>query len=112
MTSYEFEVAAKNAVLRYCAKRYRERFSISEISLVWFAHVLGNKKAILIDNAANNRIYEVTYNAGKDEMYLDVYFKMANETVREYNVSVVQKEDIKQIPTDTEILTYTAEPFD
>ena len=111
MTSYEFEVAAKNAVLRYCVKRYRERFSISDISLVWFAHVLGNKKAILIDSGGNGRIYEVTYNAEKDEMYLDVYFKMANETVKDYVLSVQKEEPLRAV-TDNEILNYTAETID
>ena len=78
MTSYQFEVAAKNAVSRAIVERFGEEYDISMIQMVWFAHLLGNKKAILIDNGKNRRFYEVTYNAEKDEMYVDCYDKMFN----------------------------------
>ena len=48
MTSYEFEVAAKNAVIRLTKEKYGFEFDITQVQIVWFAHVLGNKKAILI----------------------------------------------------------------
>lgn len=78
MNSYEFEVAAKNAVIDVVQKKYGETYDITKIQMVWFAHVLGNKKAILIDLGTNARLYEVTYNYGKDELYVDCYQKTEN----------------------------------
>lgn len=51
--------------------------------MVWFAHVLGNKKAIFIDtnNRENHRIYEVTYNAATEEIYVDIYVKASNHRI-------------------------------
>ena len=42
MTSYEFEKAAKNAVI----KVLNENINISELDLVWFARELGYKKFV------------------------------------------------------------------
>ena len=39
MTSYEFEKAAKNAVIQ----TLNENISIDQLDLVWFAHELGYK---------------------------------------------------------------------
>lgn len=78
MTSYEFEVAAKNAVIKCIKEHHNERYAIEDINMVWFAHVLGNKKAILIDNGKNDRLYEVTYNVIRDELYVDEYGKLNN----------------------------------
>ena len=41
--------------------------------------MLGFKKCILIDGGDNRRMYEVTYNAEYDEMYVDEYDKMGNK---------------------------------
>ena len=77
MTSYEFEVAAKNAVIQRNFN-CNEYYKIQDISIVWHAYILGYQKAILIDNGINNRLYEVTYNPDRDEMYLDEYEKKEN----------------------------------
>ena len=77
MTTYDFMIAAKNAVIERnfeCGINY----SIEDISIVWQSYILGNHKAILIDHGENNRLYEVTYNRDKDEMYLDEYEKTKN----------------------------------
>jgi len=81
MTSYEFEVAAKNAVIKTIRQRYGEDFIIGQINMVWFAHILGYKKAILIDNGPNMRIYEVTYNKSQNELYVDAYEKASNDLI-------------------------------
>lgn len=78
MTSYNFEVAAKNAVMDVILKNHDEVFTIKDLSLVWFARILGDMKAIVIDHGVNNRLYEVTYNIDKDEMYVDEYNKQTN----------------------------------
>lgn len=81
MYTYEFEVAAKNAVIDLIREQHEEEFEISDISVVYMVHVLGNKKCILIDNGENNRLYEVTYNAEKNEIYVDEYDKVVNHVV-------------------------------
>ena len=43
MTSYEFEKAAKNAVIMTLS----EDININELDLVWFAHELGYKKCTI-----------------------------------------------------------------
>ena len=78
MTTYEFEVAAKNAVISAVKERYGEDYKISDVQVVWMTHVLGHKKAILIDNGGNLRLYEVTYNRDRNELYVDLYNKEKN----------------------------------
>lgn len=43
MTSYEFEKAAKNAVIQTLS----ENISIDQLDIVWFAHELGYKKCTI-----------------------------------------------------------------
>ena len=97
MTSYEFEVAAKNAVLKMIGEYYADdeirTTRIENIHMVWFAHVLGHKKAILIDGGVNNRIYEVTYNNRRNEMYVDSYEKNHNILVTEMDTTVHKQEE-------------------
>lgn len=78
MSTYEFEKAAKNAVIDVIHEKYGEAYEISQINVVWMVHLLGYKKAILIDDGANQRIYEVTYNRDMEEMYVDAYEKASN----------------------------------
>ena len=90
MTSYQFEVAAKNAVMDVIKKNHNEDFVISDLSFVWFARILGYMKAIVIDNGLNNRLYEVTYDADTHAMYVDEYNKQTNTvfTAEEINPEV------------------------
>ena len=83
MTSYDFEKTAKELVIRFVKEKYGEEYRIEDINMVWFAHVLGNKKAIMIDsgNRDNHRIYEVTYNFSTDQMYIDIYEKKYNPAI-------------------------------
>ena len=92
MTSYEFEVAAKNAVIKVVKEKYGEEYDIDGIQMVWFAHTLGYKKAILIDRGENNRLYEATYNAVQDELYIDAYEKQVNVKVLDIDTTVHVKE--------------------
>ena len=84
MTSQDFEIAAKHFLCEQIKKHYAETYNPEDINMVWFAHVLGNKKAIFIDNGQNERIYEVTYNAAANEMYVDEYGKLHNSSVDAY----------------------------
>ena len=92
MTSYKFEVAAKIAVICSVRARHHEHYIIDQIQMVWFAHVLGNKKAILIDNGKNQRMYEVTYDKERDRMYVDEYEKASNTEIEGKNIRLEAKD--------------------
>lgn len=81
MSTYKFEVAAKNAIIKGIKEQYNENYKIQDISVVWMAHLLNNKKGVFVDNGKNMRLYEVTYNKERDEMYLDMYEKRVNKPI-------------------------------
>ena len=81
MSTYDFEVRAKKELIRLIEETYGEIFQIEDISVVWMAHLLRNKKAIFVDNGKNQRLYEVTYNSATNEMYVDMYEKRRNVAV-------------------------------
>ena len=73
MTSYEFEKAAKNAVIQTLS----ENINIDQLDLVWFAHELGYKKCTIWGQPMGNKYAEVTYNRDKD----DIYQKIINNKI-------------------------------
>ena len=77
MTSYEFEKAAKNAVIM----TLNEDINISELNLVWFAHELGYKKCTIWGKPMGYKYAKVTYNRDKDEIYVDIYQKIINNKI-------------------------------
>ena len=56
----------------------------AQANVVWFGYVLGNWKALVSTTIPDGRYYEVTYNKGKSEIYIDVYQK-----IRQHVFSVV-----------------------
>lgn len=86
MTSYEFEKAAKNAVI----KTLSGDITVESLDLVWFAHELGYKKCTIWGQPMGNKYAEVTYNRDKDEMYVDIYQKISNTKISsdEFNFDV------------------------
>lgn len=82
MTSYEFEKAAKNAVIDVLKKTTEyEDITINQLDLVWFAHELGYKKCTIWGVPMRDLYAEVTYNRDKDEMYVDIYQKVSNTRI-------------------------------
>lgn len=77
MSSYEFEVAAKNAVISALAKR-DILVTIRDLELVWFAHVLGSKKCLIWGSEMEGLYAEVTFRADTMMMYVDLYEKIEN----------------------------------
>ena len=77
MTSYDFEKAAKNAVISVLG----EDIVINQLEMVWFAHELGYKKCTILGEPMGNKYDEVTYNRDKDEMYVDIYEKISNTKI-------------------------------
>ena len=74
MTSYEFEKAAKNAVIKVLSDDVNfMNITIDQLDLVWFAHELGYKKCTIWGSPMGARYAEVTYNRDMDEMYVEQY---------------------------------------
>lgn len=49
-----------------------------EVVTVWQCYILGNMKALITTDLVDGKYYEVTYNAAKNELYLDVYVRVHN----------------------------------
>lgn len=89
MSSYDFCVAAKNAIIKVAKEKYGEDYRIEDVQVVWMVHLLGFKKGIYIDSGDNQRIYEVTYNRDRNEMYVDAYEKQSNTVVDRTKIDTV-----------------------
>lgn len=90
MTSYQFEVVAKNAVIDVMKKDYDIDLKIKDIDFVWFAHELGYKKCAIYGPKMRSYYAEVTYNRDTFQMYIDIYekksFNFLNECDFNYEV--------------------------
>ena len=75
MTSYEFEVAAKNALIKVLEDDFDIMLSIGDLELVWFAHTVGNKKCLIWGREMGNLYAEVTWYKEHQTMYVDIYRK-------------------------------------
>lgn len=80
MNSYEFEIAAKNAVIELCKENFNETYDILGIELVHLSTVGNNKKCALMDKGSKHRIYIVTLNNGK--FFVEVYAKQQIKEVQ------------------------------
>ena len=75
MTSYQFEVVAKNAVIDVMKKEYNIELKIKDIDFVWFAHELGFKRCSIYGPKMGSHYADVTYNRDTFQMYIDIYEK-------------------------------------
>lgn len=78
-----FVEKAKDAIRKLANEKYDELYDDTDINVVWQCKVLKNIKAIMIDDGKNERMYEVTYNGEKDELYIDAYEKTENFCISE-----------------------------
>ena len=85
MTSYEFEVAAKNVVINMLAKRGIEA-KIEDLQLVWFTHLLGNKKCMTYGPVMANLYAEITYARDSQMVYADLYMKVDHQDIQEFDL--------------------------
>lgn len=58
-------------------------FTMDDVYVVTYAYVLGGQKAMLSTTLPDGKYYEVTYNASKQEIYVDQYVKI-NQMVYQY----------------------------
>lgn len=86
MTSYEFEVAAKNVVIDMLAKRSIEA-GIEDLNLVWFTHLLGNKKCMVYGECMANLYAEITYALDSQMVYADLYQKLDHQDIHHWDLN-------------------------
>ena len=86
MNSYEFEVAAKNVVIDMLAKRGIEAY-IEDLQLVWFTHLLGNKKCMIYGPVMANLYAEITYARDSQMVYADLYQKLDHKDIHDWDLS-------------------------
>lgn len=86
MTSYEFEVAAKNVVIDMLAKRGIEA-KIQDLNLVWFTHLLGSKKCMIWGSPMSNLYAEVTYAFDSQMVYADLYQKLDHRDIHQWELN-------------------------
>ena len=79
MNSYEFEIAAKNAVIELCKKNFNETYDILGIELMHLSTVGSNKKCALMDKGSHQRIYIVTL--CNNEFVVEIYTKFQIKVV-------------------------------
>lgn len=82
MTSKEFEIIAKNAVVKVMKEKHDLDLTVDELEFVWFAHELGFKKCTLYAKRLGHYYPEVTYNRDADELYVDIYLKQSNTCIK------------------------------
>ena len=85
MTSYEFEVAAKNAVIDMLREHSIDA-TIDELHLTWFVHLIGNKKCMVWGQPMGTLYAEVTYSLESDMMYVDLYEKKEHKELHGFEL--------------------------
>lgn len=61
-----------------------QQIDLSNVFVVWSCKTLQNYKALLSTTVSGDGIYvEFTYNGDKQELYMDVYHKIANKKILE-----------------------------
>lgn len=84
MTNEKFIEKAKQIVSDYAKEHFDKTETVPpfDVFVVWNCYILGNQKALISTTISDGMYYEVTYNAAKDEIYLDAYKKFENRCIK------------------------------
>lgn len=74
---------ARNAVHEWYRQNGIFDVKQEDVYIVWFSKTLQNFKALVSTTLPDGRYFEVTYNGDKGELYLDVYEKKENITIKD-----------------------------
>lgn len=64
--------------------------TMDDVYVVTYAYVLGGQKAMLSTTLPDGKYYEVTYNASKEEIYVDQYVKI-NQRIHHPNTEMATR---------------------
>ncbi len=82
MTSDEFINRCKDIVINYYIDYEQiELDEDNDVFVVWYCKTLQNMKAILATHFNDQRIFELSLNGDKNEIYLDTYQKECNRKI-------------------------------
>lgn len=80
-----FQDLCKEKVVEYfnakADKTDEVKITKDDVFVVWYCKTLQNAKALLSTTVSDGMYYEITYNANKDEIYLDAYKKWENKKI-------------------------------
>ena len=80
MGTDEFLEKCKDEVKKYAFEHLDKKDTVInfEIYIVWNCKILQNNKALLSTSLNDGMYYEITYNGGRQELYIDAYKKIEN----------------------------------
>ena len=55
--------------------------TLPETYVVWFSYILGDAKCLISTTREDHHYYELTYNSKTNELYVDRYVKVSNDSV-------------------------------
>ena len=92
MTNEKFINEAIKLVQNYTVEHFDKTDKVPpfDVFVVWNCYILGNQKAMLSTTVSDGMYYEVTYNAAKDEIYLDAYKKFENRCINYKNAQLIK----------------------
>ena len=74
---------ARRTVFKWYERNgYSNRVKFDDVYTVWFCYILGGWKALVSTTLDDNRYFEVTFDVQRDNIYLDVYEKRHNESIK------------------------------
>lgn len=79
----DYEKIAKQIVYNYYTERGIE-ISIENIYVIWMCKTLENIKGILSTTIPDKKMYEITYNGQKNELYFDPYLQTDNIVIKNF----------------------------
>ena len=81
--NYSKNEYVKNLVRNYAEEHLDKSDGPAEfdVFVVWQCYILGNAKWLLSTTLRDGMYYEVTFNAAKNEYYLDAYKKFENRCI-------------------------------
>lgn len=93
-SSYGFEVAGKNAVIRLVKDIYGKDLAINDLQFVWFGYIDGDMKAKLYCHGLGNIYPEVTYNKKENRLTVDFFKKDSSILVENEDFNFYAKSNV------------------
>ena len=85
MNEKDFVALCKKTVAEYANKHLDrtdgKQITEDDVFIVWMCKTLQNSKAMVSTTLFDGMYYELTYNGGKKELYLDAYKKWENKCI-------------------------------
>ena len=66
---------------QHAVKTDHKKITEDDVFIVWACKILQNNKALVSTTVPDGMYYEVTYDGGKQQAYVDVYKKWQNYSV-------------------------------